>query len=72
MKNIYNNVIHDAIMEMTMLAVCPSSEKTFGMAVLSALVKSGLFRNRCICSWLLIIHSFMTRDMLFVWVVSWR
>ena len=59
-------------MERTILAVWPRTENTFGIAVFSALVKSGLFKKCSICHWLARAQSFIIRVILFVWVVSWR
>jgi thymidine kinase len=51
MKNIYNKVIIDATILISTVAVWLTTEKTLGMVVLMASLKSLLFRKCSICSW---------------------
>ena len=49
----------EAMMLMTTLAVCPTNEKSRGMAVLMASLKSRLLKNFSISDWLACNHPCM-------------
>ena len=57
------------MMDIMMLAVCPITENTFGIAVFSVSLKSLLLKKRSIASWFCTAQSFTIREKSLVCVV---